>query len=81
MQHDWLSRLFFQKGDIPAKSGYAPRRHKKCVDLMIMKKENNYKYSAQRKLGILDTEFNNNNKLVAKATRDNGLQLGAIADE
>lgn len=81
MKHDWLSWLFFQKGDIPAISGYAPKRHRKCVDLMIMKKENNYKYSAQRKLGILDTEFNNNNKLVAKVTRDNGLQLGAIADE
>ena len=81
MQHAWLSWLFFQKGDIPAKSGYAPRRHKKCVDLMIMKKTNDFNYSAQRKLGILDTEFNNNNKLVARETRDNGLQLGAIAEE
>ena len=81
MRHDWLSWLFFQKGEIPAISGYAPRRHKKCVDLMIMKKDNNFDYGAQRKLGILDTEFNNNNKIVAKATRDNGLKLGTIAAE
>ena len=46
-----------------------------------MKKNNNYSYGAQRKLGILDTEFNNNNKLAAKANRDNGLQLETIAAE
>ena len=65
MQHDWLSWMFFQKGEIPALSGYAPKRHKKCVDLMIMKKDNVFEYSAQRKLGILDTEFNNNNKVMS----------------
>ena len=81
MQHDWLSWMFFQKGEIPALSGYAPKRHKKCVDLMIMKKDNVFEYSAQRKLGILDTEFNNNNKVIAKTARDNGLKLGAIAAE
>lgn len=48
---------------------------------MIMKKANDYDYGAQRKLGILDTEFNNNNKVVANATRDNGLKLGSIAIE
>ena len=48
---------------------------------MIMKKDNNANYGAQHKLSILDTEFNSYNKLVAKATRDNGLQLGTIAAE
>ena len=48
---------------------------------MIVKKDNNYNYGAQRKLGILDTEFNNNNKLVTNAARDNGLQLGTITAE
>ena len=48
---------------------------------MIMKKENNFELSSQRKLGILDTEFNNNNNFVAKATRASGLELGTIAVE
>ena len=39
MKYDWLRWLFFQKGEIPARSGYAPIRHKKCVDLMIMKRQ------------------------------------------
>ena len=34
-----------------------------------------------KKLVILDTEFNNNNKMMAKVTRDNGLQLKSIAAE
>ena len=48
---------------------------------MIMKKDNNFEYRFQRELGILDTEFNNNNKTVVKVTRDNGLQLESIAVE
>lgn len=46
-----------------------------------MKKDNNFDYSAQSKLGVLDTEYNNNNKNVAKSARNNGLKLGAIAAE
>ena len=37
-RHKFLSWMFFQRGDIPAISGYAPQRHKKCLDLMIIKK-------------------------------------------
>ena len=48
---------------------------------MIMKKENNVEYGSQRKIGILDTEFNSNNKIVAKATRENRLKLRARAAE
>ena len=48
---------------------------------MIMKNDNNFEYSSQRKLGILDTEFNNNNTVVAKIARNNGLKLEAIAAE
>ena len=47
MKHSWLSWLFFQKGEIPAMSGYTPKRHRKCVDLMITKKNNNFDYGAQ----------------------------------
>ena len=56
----------FQKVETTVLLGYAPKRHKKCVDLMTMKKDNNYNYGAQRKLSILDT-------------RDNGLRLRTIA--
>lgn len=49
---------------------------------MIMKKDNNFDYKAQRKLGIIDTEFNNNNnKVIAKLVRDNALKLNSIVAE
>ena len=79
MRHDWQSWLFFSEGRIPARSGYAPIRYKSCIDLMIMKKDKNFEYNNQRKLGILDTEFNNNNKVIAKLARDNALKFNSIA--
>ena len=46
-----------------------------------MKKENNFELRSQRKLGILDTELNNNNNFIAKASYAGGLELGTIATE
>ena len=54
-KHKFLSWMFFQRGDIPAITGYAPKRHKKCLDLMILKKAQSYELSTQRTLGLLDT--------------------------
>ena len=81
MKYGWLSWLFLKKGEIPTISGYAPLRHRTCVDLMIMKNDNHFEYTSQRNFGMLDTELNNNNNIVAKITRDNGLQLHSIAAE
>ena len=37
LKHPFLSWLFYQRGNIPVISSYAPIRHRKCVDLMILK--------------------------------------------
>ena len=37
IKNKFLSYFFFQRGQIPAVSGYSPVRHSKYVDLMIMK--------------------------------------------
>ena len=71
----------FQREGITTLSGYVSFRYRKCVDLMIMKKENNFEFSYQRKLGILDPEFNNNNNFVSKTICASGLKLGTIAVE
>ena len=39
--HTLLGWLLFQRGDIPAITGYSPKRHKACVDLQILKKDTN----------------------------------------
>ena len=33
-----LSWFFFQSADIPDMTGYSPARHRKCIDLVIIKK-------------------------------------------
>ena len=80
-KHKILSWMFFQRGDIPAITGYAPKRHKKCLDLMILKKAQSYELSTQRTLGLLDTEFNNNNGFIGRKATDNGIRLKSIAEE
>ena len=81
LEHSYLSWLFFQRSNIPVISSYAPIRHRKCVDLMILKKSQNYELSSQRTLGILDTEFNHNNGFIGRQATYNGLKLGTVADE
>ena len=77
----YLSWFFFQRADIPEITGYAPTRHRKCVDLMIMKKPNNFDVKKQRTLGILDTELNQSNKRIGHAGMNNALKLNTVASE
>ena len=73
--------VFFQREEIPSISGYSPVRHRKCIDLMILKKQMNFELTKQRTLVILDTEYNQNNKMLGENTTDNGLSLQTIATE
>ena len=81
LKHSFLSWLFFQRGNIPVISSYSPIRHRKCVDLMILKKSQTYEMSSQRTLGILDTEFNQNNGFIGRHATNNSIDLGTVADE
>ena len=81
MKHKYLTWMIFQRGDIPAVSGYSPKRHRTCVDLMILKKAQSFELKTQRTLGILDTEFNNNNGFIGRMASNNGLKLNTIAGE
>ena len=44
-------------------------------------KSQNFELNTQRTLGILDNEFNSNNKFTGKQTKANGLFLGTITSE
>lgn len=81
MKDNNFSWFFFQRGEVPAISGYSPKRHRECVDLVIMKKKATYGLKAQRKLGIVNTEFNNNNKIIAQSISTHSRKLGTIAKE
>ena len=81
IKHPYLSWLIFQRSEIPDKSGYSPSRHKQCVDLMILKKSQNYNIDRQRIIGILETEFNHSNRSLGRAAMDKAITCGAIANE
>jgi hypothetical protein len=50
--HPQLSWLMFLRMEIPDKTGYSPRRHRSCIDLMILKKSRNFLLSKQCTLGF-----------------------------
>ena len=81
MKHNYLIWFFFQREEIPGMYGYSPVRHRKCIDLMILKKQMNFELKKQKTLVIIDTEYNQNNKMVGKIATDNGLKLKTIATE
>ena len=78
---EYLSWFFFQRADIPETTGYSPKQHRKCVDLMIMKKHMCFDIRKQRTLGILDTEFNQNNKRIGCDGMNNAMSLNKVAKE
>ena len=45
------------------------------------KKKATYDLKSQRKLGVVDTELNNNNKIFARAISTDSRKLGTIAKE
>ena len=81
MRDDWLSWLFFQRADFVSNTGYSPMRHRRCIDLMILKRSQSYLINKQRTLGILDTEFNQVNSIFAKDVTTAAIKSNAIAKE
>ena len=62
-------------------TGFSPHRHMQCTDLMILKKVQKVELKTQRTLGILDTEYNNNNGMIGRQLSENSVKLGTIAAE
>ena len=81
LQNKNISWFLFQRSDIPEMTGYSPSRHRKCVDLMIMKKSQCYDVEKQRTIGILDTEYNQSNKKIGYDAMNHALSLQKIAPE
>ena len=81
MSHEDLSWLLFQKMDFLSSTGYSPLKHRRCIDLMILKKSNSYIADKQRTLGILDTEFNHINNILGRDSMFAAIDSNNLADE
>ena len=81
MLHEDLSWLFFQKADFISSTGYSPIKHRRCIDLMILKRQQSFAISKQRTLGILDTEYNHINGILGRDSMFAALDNNEVADE
>lgn len=80
-QHPYLSWCLFQRHEFPVISGYSPNRHKRCIDLSILKRSGDFNIDKQRTIGILDSEFNHMNRDTGRQAMRLALQKDEIAVE
>ena len=80
-QHPHLSWCLFLRHEIPVISGYSPKRHRRCIDLAILKSSGDFNINKQRTLGILDSEFNHMNRDTGRQAMRLALQRDEIAVE
>ena len=81
IQHPYISWCLFQRHEIPTITGYSPVRHRRCIDLSILKKSGNYNIEKQRTLGLLDTEFNQINKEIGREGMYSAIDNNLLAME
>ena len=81
MKHPFLNWCLFLRHELPSITGYSPQRHRRCIDLSILKRSGNYDIEKQRTLGILDSEFNHINKGIGYEAMNNALAHDCIAKE
>ena len=81
LKHPFLSWCLFLRHEIPARTGYSPIRHRRCIDLSILKRSRNFNIDKQRTLGILDSEFNQANKGIGYEAMRNALSHNCVATE
>ena len=67
--------------EIPYKSGFSPKRLRKCVDHMLQKSPDNFHADRFRPINFLEADANYNLKHIARAAMAYGESMGIIANE
>jgi Reverse transcriptase (RNA-dependent DNA polymerase). len=79
--HPSIARLLYQRSQFPMLTGYSPKRHRRGIDVMLLKKENVYDVDKLRTIVLFDTEANMNNKHTGRRAMKAALRKGLIVDE
>jgi hypothetical protein len=66
---------------IPMITGYSPERHRKGIDVMLLKKENNFHVDSLRTIVLFDSEANMNYKHIGRKAMRLALDQQQIATE
>ena len=78
---NFLSWLMFQRYDIISQTGYTPKRHQRCVDLVIPKRQKTSHLKDLRRISLFDSEFNHFNSEVGREGMKKGMECNALAKE
>lgn len=81
MTHPLLAKLLYQQAMIPMTTGYSPHRHRKGIDVMLLKKENNFHIDHLCTIVLFDSEANMNYKHLGRRAMHQALAQGRIAPE
>jgi Reverse transcriptase (RNA-dependent DNA polymerase). len=81
MFHPQISMLLYKRALIPMVTGYAPRRHRQGIDVMLLKKENIYEVDRLRTIVLFDSEANMNYKHLGRRAMQAAISKGQIATE
>ena len=81
ISHPSLAKLLYDRAMIPMTTGYSPRRHRRGIDVMLLKKENNHQVDHLRTIVLFDSEANMNYKHMGRRAMNLALAQGHIATE
>jgi len=81
IHHPRIGNLLDKRSQIPIFTGYTPRRHREGLDVMLLKKAQNYNVDSLRTIVLFDSEANMNNKHTGRRAMDAAIQLNTIATE
>jgi hypothetical protein len=80
--HPHIGKLLYRQSQIPMLTGYSPRRHREGIDVMLLKKEQNYHVDKLRTIVLFDSEANMlNNKHTGRRSMDAAIKLNEIVTE
>jgi Endonuclease/Exonuclease/phosphatase family. len=81
MTHPLLAKLLYHRAMIPTTTGYSPRRHRKGIDVMLLKKENNFHIDHLRTIVLFDSEANMNYKHLGRRAMHRAIAQDRISSE
>jgi Reverse transcriptase (RNA-dependent DNA polymerase). len=81
MYHPHIAKLLYKRALLPVVTGYAPRRHRQGIDVMLLKKENTYDVDRLRTIVLFDSEANMNYKHLGRRAMNAAIASDQIATE
>jgi hypothetical protein len=79
--HHQIGPLLYQHSQIPILTGYSPRRHREGIDVMLLKKEQNYNVDNLSTIVLIDSEANMNYKHLGRRAMSAAILQNQIATE